>query len=451
MLLYGASVAVTLLVDIVMHIPPMYLKSSLFSQIVTGALCAILMTMTIPSWLHAQTVERIAAIVNDEVISTYDVEQRMGLVLSSSNMQPTQDIIQRLQGQVVQALVDEKLQLQEATKYEVDIDEDEVNAAITRLAEQNNIRPDVLENSLKQNGINIVTLRKQIEAELAWNRVVNGLLASRVSVTEDEIDHVLNRLVTSANKPQYLVSEILLEVPNAGQEENVRQGGLQLIQQMQQGVPFSAVAQQFSSSASAAQGGDIGWIHDDELAPELSAVIQNLKPGQLSSPIRTLAGYYILALRERRVVGGADPLKSKIDVRQIMIPLTQDADADTVEEAREGVLKIGSQLNGCTNLEEAASSVGGAQASSLGRVMVSDLAGRFRSAVATLKAGQSSEPVRTEAGLHILIVCEREDTGQISSLPSREQIENRLYDQQLSMLARRHLRDLRRDATIEMR
>ena len=413
--------------------------------------CTVVCSLGLLTATGQAQVERIAAIVNDEVISTYDVEQRINLILSSSGIRPSQDIINRIQAQVVRSLIDEKLQLQEAEKYEVNIEPTEINDAINRLATQNKLRPSDLEASLKRIGIRMDTLRSQIEAELAWSKVVNGLLSPRVSVTQDEIDQVLNRLITTSNKPQYLVSEILLDIPTPSQEEEIRQGGLQLIRQMQQGAPFNVVAQQFSASASAGQGGDIGWVQDGELDEEINTVLRELRPGQISSPIRTASGFLILALRDRRVLGGADPLKAKVTLQQIMIPLSKNASADAADNAREKALAVQQALNGCGNIRQAAKKAGNAQVSSLGRIAMTDITGRFRTAVATLKAGEFSEPVRSDAGLHIMVVCDREDAEVSETLPSRDQIENRLYNQQLSMLARRHLRDLRRDATIEMR
>ncbi len=421
----------------------------LFSRL-AGLFMAAL-TLSTPGAAQQVQGEGIAAIVNDEVISTYDVAQRTNLILSSSGIQRTPEIDERVKQQVVQTLIDEKLQLQEADRYDIAITDEEVSAAIGQLGEQNNITAQAMAESLRNSGVNIQTLRAQIEAELAWSRLVNGLLSSRVSITGEEVDQFLNRLISTATQPQYLVSEIFLEIPSPAQEEQIAQGALQLIAQMQQGAPFNLVAQQFSSNASAAQGGDIGWIQDGELAPELNQVLQRLQPGQVSQPIRTLGGYVILALRERRVLSGSDPMMATLDLQQIMVPLKADANQKVVEKAKNQVDKMRAALNGCDNISSASRKVNNASVSNLGRLAVSQLADVFRPAVATLSTGSSSEPVRTEAGLHVLVVCAREDVAQNDQIPSRDQIQNRLYNQQLSMQARRYLRDLRRDSAIEMR
>ncbi len=399
----------------------------------------------------AQQGEGIAAIVNDEVISTYDVNQRVNLVLASSGIQRTPEIDARIREQVLQTLIDEKLELQEAARYEVEISEQDIDAAINQLVQQNNMTLQEMEKTLRQNGISMQTLRDQIKAELAWTQLVNGLLAPRVSVTAEEVDQFLTRLISSANTPQYLVSEIFLEVPSPDQEQRIAQGAMQLIAQMQQGVPFNLVAQQFSQNASAAQGGDLGWVQDGELAPELNEALRRMQPGQVSPPIRTLGGYTILALRDRRILSGPDPMMATLKLQQVALPLPKNATPKQLEDARKKIEKVRDALTSCDVIKRAARKVKDATVIDLGELAVGQLADRFRPAVATLAKGETSEPVRSEVGLHVFIVCDRKDAPNNSKLPTREQIENRLYNQQLSMLARRYLRDLRRDSAIEMR
>ncbi len=399
----------------------------------------------------AQQVQSIAAIVNDDVISSFDVQQRVNLVLSSSGVQPDQDIIQQVREQVLRTLIDEKLQLQEAERFEVEVTKEEIEESINRLAQQNNFSTEAIESSLREAGISLSTLLDQIKAEIAWNKLVSGLLSSRVSITKEEVDQVLDQLKSSSNKPQYLVAEIFLEVDSLEQEEEVRQGGLQLIQQMQQGVPFALVAQQFSAAASAAQGGDIGWVQEGELAPQLNEALRRLQPGQVSPPIRTIGGFTILALRDRRILGGPDPMQSTLDLRQIAVPANAEADATTVEKIQQSLQQIRSSLSECDNIENAIRQADNATVTNLGVLTMGQLSGAIAPLVASLQPGEATQPFRTDTSYSILVVCDREDSRQAAELPTRVDIENRLFDQQLSMQARRYLRDLRRDSTIEIR
>lgn len=399
----------------------------------------------------AQQVQSIVAIVNDDVISSFDVQQRVNLVLSSSGVQPDQDIIQQVREQVLRTLIDEKLQLQEAERFEVEVTEEEIQESISRLAQQNDFSAEAIEASLREAGISFSTLLDQIKAEIAWNKLVSGLLSSRVSVTKEEVDQVLDQLKSSSNKTQYLVAEIFLEVDSLEQEEDVRQGGLQLIQQMQEGVPFTLVAQQFSAAASAAQGGDIGWVQEGELAPQLNEALRRLQPGQVSPPIRTIGGFTILALRDRRILGGPDPMQSTVDLRQIAVPANAAADATTIENIQRSLQQIRSSLSDCGNIENAMQQADGATVTNLGVLKMGQLSGAIAPLVASLQPGEATQPFRTDTNYSILVVCDREDSSQAGALPTRVDIENRLFDQQLSMQARRYLRDLRRDSTIEIR
>ncbi len=414
-----------------------------------GLVAALSLLSAAPT--SSQQVQSIAAVVNDDVISSYDVQQRVTLVLSSSGIQPDQDIVERVQAQVLRTLIDEKLQLQEAERFEVEVTEDEIRESINRLAQQNDISAEAIEASLKQSGIGFDTLLAQVRAEIAWNKLVSGLLSSRVSVAKEEVDQVLNQLKLSSNKPQFLVAEIFLEVDSLEQEEEVRQGGLQLIQQMQQGVPFTLVAQQFSAAASAAQGGDIGWVQEGELSPQLNEALRRMQPGQVSPPVRTLGGFTILALRDRRILGGPDPMRSTLDLRQIAVPANAEADAATINRIQQDLQRVRTSLSGCENIESAAGQASNSSVANLGRLKVSQLSGAIAPIVATLQPGEATQPFRTDVGFSILVVCDREDTGEAAQLPTRVDIEDRLFDQQLSMQARRYLRDLRRDSTIEIR
>lgn len=399
----------------------------------------------------AQQVQSIVAIVNDDVISSFDVQQRVNLVLSSSGVQPDQDIIQQVREQVLRTLIDEKLQLQEAERFEVEVTKEEIQESISRLAQQNDFSAEAIEASLREAGISFSTLLDQIKAEIAWNKLVSGLLSSRVSVTKEEVDQVLDQLKSSSNKTQYLVAEIFLEVDSLEQEEDVRQGGLQLIQQMQEGVPFTLVAQQFSAAASAAQGGDIGWVQEGELAPQLNEALRRLQPGQVSPPIRTIGGFTILALRDRRILGGPDPMQSTVDLRQIAVPANAEADATTIENIQRSLQQVRSSLSDCGNIENAMRQADGATVTNLGVLKMGQLSGVIAPLVASLQPGEATQPFRTDTNYSILVVCDREDSNQAGELPTRVDIENRLFDQQLSMQARRYLRDLRRDSTIEIR
>ncbi len=183
-------------------------------------------------------VQRAAAVVNDLVISTFDLDQRTRLVLSSAGGAQGPEAQARIREQVLRTLIDELLQLQEAEKAEISVGEKDVDEALARIAQQNNTTPQAILNSLAGAGVYAATLKNQIKAELAWSRLIEERLAPRVNLTDEEIDEEMRRIEAGATKPRFLVSEIFFAVDSPDDEARVRQNIERLFQQLQTGTPF---------------------------------------------------------------------------------------------------------------------------------------------------------------------------------------------------------------------
>ncbi|MCA8889557.1 MAG: peptidylprolyl isomerase, partial [Parvularculaceae bacterium] len=245
-------------------------------------------------------VSAIAAIVNDNVITTFDVEQRVNLMIMASGGQLNPQILPQLQNKALQDLVQELLKMQEAHEFELAPDEGEVEAEVRSLAAQNGLSFEQLKDELEKNGVSIATLRKQMAANIVWPRLVQGRYGKRVRVRDQEVDSTLERLREEATQEQYLLSEICIPVPSPEQAQAYYDGGMQLIEQMRKGVPFAVVAQQFSACTTAATGGDMGWVRAGELPDEISQAITELPPGSVTNPIPSEGAFMIMAVRDKR-------------------------------------------------------------------------------------------------------------------------------------------------------
>ena len=151
----------------------------------------------------------VAAVVNDSVITTYDVEQRMRLMVISSGGRVTRELLSQLQTQALRDLVQEKLKLLEAKEFELQVEDAEIDAEVKNIANQSGLTPQQLEELLAGGGVTIRSLREQIQANIAWPRLVQGRFRSRVRVNDDEIEQTLTRMREDATQEQFLVSEIL--------------------------------------------------------------------------------------------------------------------------------------------------------------------------------------------------------------------------------------------------
>jgi len=431
---------------------PLALAAPASAQDLRGPLGATPASAPAPAPVGPRPVsESVAAIVNDEIVSTYDLGQRVRLLIATSGVQPTEQTLPQFEREALISLIDERLQLQELRrvekeqKFTIVADDAEVNEEIEGYAKQTNMTGAQFLAALAQQGIGADTFRQQIRAQISWQKWIRGRYGSRLRIGEDQIKAMEQKLSADASKPQYEVSEVFIDANRVGGMATAQQGATQLVAQLQQGAPFAAVARQFSASATAAAGGEAGWISPGEMPPEVDAALEQLRPGQLSAPIPVKDGVYIIYLKDKRAGAGAN----LVSLKQVAVPLPPNPNAGDVEAARVKLEALRVQIKGCDNLEAAAKGVPGVVAGDLGEAELSDLAPQFRDAAQGLQVGQVSKPIQTSVGMHLVAVCgRRASTGPQLN---HDQIENRLYGQQLSMISRRYMRDLRTSATIETR
>lgn len=404
----------------------------------------------------------IAAVVNDEVVSAYDLEQRVALIVSSTGVDGSGEAGKRLREQVLRTLIDEKLQMQEAKRLEVVADPKEVEETVNGIAEQNNMNADQLRETLERGGVSMDSLLTQIKAEIAWSDLVRKKFMSRISPGDEQVDEVLARMEANAGRPEFLVAEIFLSVESPDDDEEVRRSALRLVEQLQQGATFSAVARQFSQAATAATGGDLGWVAEGQLSTELDNALNDIRPGDVSSPLRAGGGYYILLVRDKRSAAGGSLSGVEVEVRQVMFPYVDAQQPDkriTIPNPNPGIpiasttiarsnSAIPSGLT-CDGFQKLIESLGKSVLGDGGKMMLADVPHLFRETTEKIPISTVSEPILSPQGVHRIMVCNRKDFQ--SKLPPRDVVEARLNQEALALRARRYLRDLRRDAVVEFR
>src|SRR6516164_3281878 len=393
---------------------------------------------------------RIAAVVNDEVISVADIRSRLRMVMLSSNIGDSPETRQRIANQVLRTIVDEKLQMQEAKRQNITATDEEINKAVAQIEKQNNMQTGQLDEVLKQRGIERAALIDQLTASIVWAKLVRRLVSQTNVVSDEEIDYALKRANEAVNEPQSRVAEIFLAVDNPQQEEEVRHLAERLSEQMHQGARFSAIAQQFSQSATAAVGGDIGWIRPEQLSPELGKAVAQMRPGELSPPIRTGAGYYLLLVLDRRLGRSPGPDDTLLHLVQIVFPLPVQAPEAMRRAAILEAQNAKTTAKNCEELLKIGKEKGSPQLSSEGRLRVDQISSGMRNIVLGLEPGQASQPIVQKNGVGVIMVCEKA-APSAPTIPTREEIGETLMRQRLETLARRYMRDLRRTAFVDVR
>ncbi|MBY0431417.1 MAG: peptidylprolyl isomerase, partial [Rhodospirillales bacterium] len=396
----------------------------------------------------AAQVDRIAAVVNEDAISVRDLEARTQLTIVSGGMTDSIDVRKRVMPQVLRRLIDEKLQLQEAERLKLAISEADIDTGLGKIEEQNEMKPGSLIAQLRGLGIDATVLRQQVKAEIAWIKVVRRTVVPNVRIGEEEVDARLQAIRAALGKPEDLAAEIFLAVDNPANEDEVRRLAERLLDNLRAGAPFQQLARQFSQNATAASGGDMGWVPSGTLDDELSTALAALAPGQVSVPVRSASGYHLLLLRDRRIAG-QNAADTTVSLAQIFQPLPRNAGPAERQALIEKAKDIQRQVKTCDDVERLAKQMGTPQSGKMGRLKLGELPEPLRPIVGALRVGEASKPLSASDGVAVMMVCDR--TAGTQGGPSREEIQHRLEDDRTEMLARRHLRDLRRSAFVEIR
>lgn len=405
-----------------------------------------------PGPVRAQALQAITAIVNDDIVTSRDLDTRMRLVLISTGQQPSPENMRRVRDQALRTLIDEHLQIQEAKRQGIAIGESDLQRAYDIISRENNVPQGQFDNFLSQVGIDKYSLAQQIRAEIAWQKLLRQRISPTIQVADEDVEQAIAKARASVGQQEMLLAEIFLSVDNPDQEEDVFRTAERIVDQVQQagnfGV-FPSLARQFSQGTSAASGGDLGWVQPGTLPEELDTAAANLQVGRISNPIRGPGGYYILALRDRRAIAGPDIAQSTVTLSQLVVPLARDAAPEEVEKQAAEARRLATELKSCNDVDKLKEQTGAKESGSLGTMKIGDLPQAFANAVKDLKVNQVGGPIRNDNGMTLLIVCDRQDANSTAFDP--EQVREAIANRRMGMLARRYLRDLRRDASIEIR
>jgi peptidyl-prolyl cis-trans isomerase SurA len=413
----------------------------------------------------AVTSNGIVAVINESIVSDYELDQRIAFGIAvNGGAKPTPDEMKIIRENALRALQEEKLQFAEARKMKITVSPVEVNERIDDFLKRNNLTREQVQKVLLEAGTSLDTYRDQMIASLAWQKVLEQTFAGEVVVPPAAIDDAMRRAAEGANKPRYRVSEIFLGVDRPEDEARVKAQMESIEKQIRAGGSFRNLARQYSRNPSAALGGDMGWVYDGQLDPEMNSVVAKLDVGELSAPIRGKGGWYILGVQERQEPLGTDvtpppPPPSgppgTLPLARLLLPLPQGAAKDAVDNTMKISMQIRQATDSCATLEKISQDpvLKGSVFMSLGNVELSGLHPELQKALAQTQSGEVAMPIMLDAGVEIFARCDKRPPPprQVFKLPTREEIQQRLFNEHISALARRHLRDLKREASIQER
>lgn len=393
-------------------------------------------------------VRRATAVVNGDIITGTDVDQRLALIVAANEGQVPAEEMQRLRLQILRNLIDETLQIQEARASDITIEPSEIDETYARVAARNFGQDTAaMDAYLKRIGSSAASLKRQIQGELSWQRLQQRNIAPFINVSEDEVNEVLERLEASKGQDEYRIGEIYL---SATEENRAQKGQLarQIVEQLRAGGSFVAYARQYSEASTAAVGGDLGWIRLAQLPADVAAVARDMQPGQLVGPIEIPGGFDIIALIDKRQVLTADPRDAILSLKQISVNFAPGVNEAQASAKARQFAETMREAKGCGAVDEVAASIG-AQVVTNDQVRARDLPASLQNIVLNLSLGETSPPFGSiEDGVRVLMLCGRDDP-QVAGGPSFDQLQAQLEEERINRRAQLYLRDLRRDAVID--
>jgi peptidyl-prolyl cis-trans isomerase SurA len=358
------------------------------------------------------TVDRVIAIVNDEAVTQYELDDARRVVQQQLRQQKVQPpAAEVLNKQVLERLITQRALLQQAKEDGVKIDDSQVERAIQRIATENKLSAEEFRKVLAQENIPYAKYRDDIRNEMVVQRLREREVDSKIQVSDAEVDQYLATLkAQNAGETEYRLAHILVTVPeqaSADQIENRRRRAEDALRSIRSGADFAQVAAAFSDSTDALQGGNLGWRSGARLPTVFADTVREQKVGTVSGVLRCAAGFHIVKLLEKRNHDDAT-LVDQTHARHILVrvnELTSEAEAKAKIERMKDRLDSGANFADLAKLnsEDASATKGG----DLGWLSPGDTVAEFDEAMKKLQPNQVSPPVRTSFGWHLIEVLER--------------------------------------------
>lgn len=399
-------------------------------------------------------IDRIIAVVNDEVITERELAARVDFALRQLSQQGTQPPPRQiLERQLLERVINDRVQMQHARDTGTRVDDAELDRAMVRIAEQNKMTVAELRVTLAKDNVPYDKFREDIRSEITLSRLREREVAQKIVVTESEIDNFLQSQLTQPGRDEFNVSHILIAVPEKASPEQLqarRERAEQALTQIKGGADFRQVAAAFSDGPEALQGGLIGWREASRLPSLFLDALRPLQAGQLTELLRSPNGFHILRLNERR--GGAAPIVVQQTRARHILVKTNELVSET--EARNRVLALKERLDNKVDFAELARArsedTSASRGGDLNWLSPGDTVPEFERAMDALKPGEISGPVRSPFGWHLIQVMERRNqdmTQEGQRMNARQTLRERKTDEAYQ----EWVRQLRDRAYVEQR
>ncbi|HZX27650.1 MAG TPA: peptidylprolyl isomerase [Telluria sp.] len=412
-----------------------------------------------PASSSANVIDSIAVVVNDEVITKNELNQRVADIKRSMQQQnaPLPDEAD-LQRQVLEHMIVERAQLQLAKEYGLKIDDTRLDRTIARIAEGQKMSVQELRNQLEKDGMSFAAFREQIRNEVVMQQLRQHEVDDKIQVSDAEVDTFLAaEKAAAADAVELNISQIMVRIPDNATTEQIaarKARADEIMRQLRTGADFGKIAATYSDASDALKGGEVGWRDPRRLPPVFADALLKLKPGQVTQPIKSSTGFHILKLVDKRSLA-QDDQKAVVEQTHARHILIKTSPTVTVDEAKKKILDLKARLdNKSATFEELARQYSNdgsaAKGGDLGWLAPGDTVPEFENAMKALKPGEVSGPVQTVYGVHLIEVVERKQDDQTLQR-QRAAARQALFERKQAEAAEDWARQLRDRAYVEFR
>jgi len=390
--------------------------------------------------LFAGPTNKVVITVGNQCITQLDIENRLKFMALMSGIPINQANRSNLTQEAAKMLIQEQLELQEMINNGLSIQDDAVNTQLTEMAQRIGIPPENLDIFFEEKGIPMNTVRQFLTAQYYWPQYIKYKYPNVTEVSDDRVDLMHKEQLAQKSKPRYLVAEIFIPINNPS-EEGLVQKQIQMIHdELLKGAQFPLLAQQFSQSTTARQGGSMGWINLEFLPEKSRNILKALQPGQITAPLRLDDGYVIYALVDQRFPGESSIKDTVFSVRQIIMNL------DTLQEG--AVTDELKKCKNCTELETALVKYPFIQVEKSDHVVIQQMNDQLGNLISTLKDNTLSDPIRYPQGSMYIWVCSRKI---MDGVMPKDEIRYRLAMQNMAQKSRSILNRLSRTILVDIK
>jgi peptidyl-prolyl cis-trans isomerase SurA len=422
--------------------------------------------LILPAWLawsglaapraHAQSAT-IDAVVNGDVITNDDVDARARFFALATGQQISPDVLVRLRPQILQQLINERLEIQESQRRGIVINDKQVASAIGEIEHNNNMAAGQLRGKLISLGVDPDTLIAQVRTQLGWTQVLRQVVSQMGRPSDADIDRQLRLMKQAGAQPQYNVGEIFIPVNSPAAEPGAEKFAETVITELRAGGSFPIIAAQFSQGSTALQGGALGWVGADQLDPAVASLVDQMPVGAISNPVPVAGGLVIVQLRGRQGSGAAPAASSDVmlNVRQVFLPFTTPLNQQNpTEQQRQTMVKlhaIQTSAHSCADMEAANRAAGSSKPADPGPVNLAQVTPpQFQALLTRLAIGQVSPPLLAQSGVTLVMICSRNTATVAAGLPDRQQIAEQLFNNRVGLAAQQTLDQLHRQGSIKV-